>query len=69
MHTLAILHAVNMLNTDRSARFSLDGFNYELRETALDFWTLYAREWGGTREITIAYLNQYGQEIDYSLVA
>jgi len=61
MHNQAIEHAQqDITNGNRIDAWSGDGFIYELRETALDFWCLFAREWGDVRFQTIAYFDQYG---------
>jgi hypothetical protein len=61
MHNQAINRAQQDIQTGiRTGSWSGNGFIYELRETSLDFWILFAREWGNVRFQTIAYFNQYG---------
>ena len=60
-HVEAVGHARVLIQSGmRRDTFSLDGYIYELRETTLDFWCLFAREWGGVQFQTIAYFDQYG---------
>ena len=56
MHNNAIKHAETILQVGtRRESWSADGFLYELRETTLDFWCLFAREWGDVRFTMVAY--------------
>lgn len=70
MHNNAIIHAKALIDAGtRRDTWTEDGFCYALRETTLDFWCLFAREWGSISYTMIAWFNQYGTNVEYTMAA
>lgn len=70
MHNNAIIHATRLIESGtRRDTWSESGFIYELRETTLDFWCLFAREWGTVRFMMVAYGGTETGHIDMHIAA